>query len=62
MRLITVLKDDYICFDDTKLLLQDRIMISITTMQVVATIQASIDKMVPKTSYLKGHKILPRQN
>jgi hypothetical protein len=42
--------------------LQDRIMISITTMQVVATIQASIDKMVPKTSYLKGHKALPRHN
>ena len=28
-------------------------MISITTMMIVATIQSSIDKMVPKTSYLK---------
>ncbi|XP_023337222.1 uncharacterized protein LOC111708162 isoform X2 [Eurytemora carolleeae] len=32
---------------------QDRMMISITTMMIVATIQSSIDKMVPKTSYLK---------
>merc|ERR550517_2118735 len=32
---------------------QDRIMIAITTMMVVATIQSSINKMVPKTSYLK---------
>ena len=32
---------------------QDRIMIAITTMMVVATIQSSINKMVPKTSYIK---------
>jgi len=32
---------------------QDRIMIAITTMMVVATMQSSIDKMVPKTSYFK---------
>ena len=32
---------------------QDRVMIAITTMMVVATIQSSINKMVPKTSYLK---------
>lgn len=32
---------------------QDRIMIAITTMMVVATVQASIDKMVPKTGYYK---------
>ena len=28
-------------------------MIAITTMMVVATMQSSIDKMVPKTSYFK---------
>ena len=28
-------------------------MIAITTMMVVATIQSSINKMVPKTSYIK---------
>ena len=28
-------------------------MIAITTMMVVATVQASIDKMVPKTGYYK---------
>ena len=33
--------------------MQDRIMIAITTMMVVATVQASIDKMVPKTGYYK---------
>jgi len=32
---------------------QDRVMIAITTMMVVATIQSSINKMVPKTSYIK---------
>ena len=32
---------------------KDRIMIAITTMMVVATIQSSINKMVPKTSYIK---------
>merc|ERR1711902_25117 len=32
---------------------QDRIMIAITTMMVVATIQSSINKMVPKTAYDK---------
>jgi len=32
---------------------QDRIMIAITTMMVVATIQSSINKMVPKTAYYK---------
>ena len=32
---------------------QDRIMITITCMLVVATMQASIGKMVPKTSYFK---------
>jgi len=32
---------------------QDRIMISITCMLIISTIQSSIDKMVPKTSYLK---------
>jgi len=32
---------------------QDRIMIAITTMMVVATIQASVNKMIPKTGYLK---------
>lgn len=32
---------------------QDRVMIAITTMMVVATMQSSINKMVPKTSYLK---------
>ena len=31
-------------------------MISITTMMIVATIQSSIDKMVPKTSYLKVNR------
>ena len=34
-------------------LLQDRIMISITMMLIISTLQSSIDKMVPKTSYLK---------
>ena len=28
-------------------------MIAITTMMVVATIQASVNKMIPKTGYLK---------
>ena len=32
---------------------QDRIMISITCMLIISTIQSSIDKMVPKTSYFK---------
>merc|ERR1712045_1084685 len=32
---------------------QDRIMISITCMLIISTIQSTIDKMVPKTSYLK---------
>jgi len=32
---------------------QDRIMISITMMLIISTLQSSIDKMVPKTSYLK---------
>jgi len=32
---------------------QDRVMIDITTMMVVATIQSAINKMVPKTSYIK---------
>ena len=32
---------------------QDRIMITITTMMVVATIQSSINKMVPNTAYYK---------
>merc|ERR1712198_601219 len=32
---------------------QDRIMIAITTMMVVATIQSSINKIVPRTSYIK---------
>ena len=33
--------------------LKDRIMISITCMLIISTIQSSIDKMVPKTSYFK---------
>merc|ERR1712223_1083411 len=32
---------------------QDRVMISITCMLIISTLQSSIDKMVPKTSYLK---------
>lgn len=32
---------------------QDRIMIAITTMMVVATIQSSVGKMIPKTAYYK---------
>ena len=36
-------------------------MISITTMQVIATIQSSIDKMVPKTSYLKEYNSVLNQ-
>merc|ERR1712045_672048 len=32
---------------------QDRIMISITIMMVIATVQSSIVKMVPKTAYYK---------
>ena len=32
---------------------KDRIMISITCMLIISTIQSSIDKMVPKTSYFK---------
>ena len=34
-------------------LLQDRVMVSITTMIVIANVQSSINTMVPKTSYLK---------
>ena len=33
--------------------MKDRIMISITMMLIISTLQSSIDKMVPKTSYLK---------
>ena len=36
-----------------KFCIKDRIMIAITTMMVVATIQSSINKMVPKTAYYK---------
>ena len=32
---------------------QDRVMVSITTMIVIANVQSSINAMVPKTSYLK---------
>ena len=32
---------------------QDRIMITITIMTILATIQSSINKLVPKTAYLK---------
>ena len=35
------------------LFIQDRVMISITCMLIISTIQSSIDKMVPKTSYFK---------
>ena len=35
------------------IIMKDRIMISITMMLIISTLQSSIDKMVPKTSYLK---------
>ena len=47
MRTLSFLFDQFFDID------KDRIMIAITTMMVVATIQSSINKMVPKTSYIK---------
>ena len=47
MRTLSFLFDQFVDID------KDRIMIAITTMMVVATIQSSINKMVPKTSYIK---------
>ena len=47
------IKEHYLLYEYQIIYLQDRIMISITCMLIISTIQSSIDKMVPKTSYFK---------